>query len=102
MVIEIEQDTLEERVLRILLQSYPITVEDLKWELKISKDRLNRVLKKLTVRGIIELEKLPGTTYVRLLRTDLVFVGMKATQKKRFKRKGGKRREEDYEGIMFQ
>lgn len=102
MVIEIEADTLEGRVLRILLATYPITLEDLKWELKISNEMLDRVLKKLAVRGIIEMEKLPGTTYVRLLRTDLKFVGLKPSQKKRVKRKGGKKEAEDYEGIMFQ
>ncbi|MFQ5910536.1 MAG: helix-turn-helix domain-containing protein [Thermoplasmata archaeon] len=102
MVVEIEQDTLEERVLRVLLESYPVTLKDLRWELKISEGRLDRVLKKLISRGVIEVEELPGTTYVRLLRTDLVFVGMKPSQKKRFKRKGGKKEGEDYEGIMFQ
>lgn len=102
MVIEIEADTLEGRVLRILLATYPITLKDLKWELNISDDMLDRVLKKLAVRGIIEMEKLPGTTYVRLLRTDLKFVGLKPSQKKRVKRKGGKKEVEDYEGIMFQ
>jgi predicted transcriptional regulator len=102
LVIEIEADTLEERVLRILLATYPVTLKDLRWELKISDDRLDRVLKKLAVRGIVEMEKLPGTTYVRLLRSDFVFVGLKASQKKRVKRKGGKKKGDDYEGIMFQ
>ncbi|MFQ6107255.1 MAG: transcriptional regulator [Thermoplasmata archaeon] len=101
MTIEVEQGTLEERVLRILLESYPVTLDDLKWELKISEDRLDRVLKKLVVRRVVELEQLPGTTYVRLLRTDIAFVGLKASQKKRLKRKGGRKETEEYEGIMF-
>lgn len=102
MVIEIEQGTLEERVLRILLQAYPVTLKDLKWELKISDVKLDLVLKKFVMRGIIELEELPDTTFVRLLRSDFVFVGRKASQKKRFKRKGGRKKGEEYDGIMFQ
>ncbi|MEE9488917.1 MAG: transcriptional regulator [Thermoplasmata archaeon] len=102
MVIEIEQGTLEERVLRILLEAYPVTLKDLKWELKISEVKLDLVLKKFVMRGIIELEELPDTTFIRLLRSDFVFVGRKASQKKRFKRKGGRRKVEDYDGIMFQ
>lgn len=102
MVIEIEQGTLEERVLRILLEAYPVTLKGLKWELKISEVKLDLVMKKFVMRGIIELEELPDTTFVRLLRSDFVFVGRKASQKKRFKRKGGRKKAEDYDGIMFQ
>jgi len=101
-VIEVEQGTLEERVLRVLLEAYPVTLKDLKWELKISEVKLDLVLKKFVMRGIIELEELPDTTFIRLLRSDFVFVGRKASQKKRFKRKGGRKKGEDYEGIMFQ
>jgi hypothetical protein len=101
-VIEIEQGTLEERVLRVLLEAYPVTLKDLKWELKISEVKLDLVLKKFVMRGIIELEELPDTTFVRLLRSDFVFVGRKASQKKRFKHKGGRKKGEDYDGIMFQ
>jgi len=101
-VIEVEQGSLEERVLRVLMEAYPVTLKDLKWELKISKVKLDLVLKKFVMRGIIELEELPDTTFIRLLRSDFAFVGRKASQKKRFKRKGGRKKGEDYDGIMFQ
>jgi DNA-binding MarR family transcriptional regulator len=102
LVIEVEQGSLDERVLRYLMEAYPVTLDDLKWEMKISEVRLDRLLKKLIARGIVELEKLPDTTYVRLLRSDFAFVGRKASQKKRFKRKGGGKKGEDYDGMMFQ
>lgn len=101
-MIEIERGTLEERVIRVLLEAYPVTLKDLKWELKVSKERMDRVLKKLISWGAIELEELPDVTYVRLLRQDFSFVGLKPSQKKRFKRKGGGKKTEDYDGIMFQ
>ena len=101
MPIEIESDSLEARLLRILLKTYPITVSDLKWELKVSSGILERTLKGLQSRGIIELEVLPDKTFVRLLRSDFAFVGRKATQRKRFKHKGKKSEKEEYDGMMF-
>ena len=88
-------------MIRILLESYPVTVSDLVWELKVSNSRVMRCLKALQSRGIVELEPLPGKTFVRLMRTDFHFVGRKPTQRKRVKKKGGKGGTGDYEGIMY-
>ncbi len=102
MPIEIESDSLEARILRILLETYPVTTSDLEWELKISSGILKRTLKALQSRGILEFEELPDKTFVRLLRSDFAFVGRKATQRKRYKQKGKKMPEkDDYEGMMF-
>ncbi|MFQ6061473.1 MAG: transcriptional regulator [Thermoplasmata archaeon] len=101
MPVEIESDSLEARLLQILLKAYPVTLSDLKWELKVSSRILMRTLRALQSRGILELEELPDKTFVRLLRTDISFLGKKATQRKRFKRKGRKPKKEEYEGIMF-
>lgn len=102
MPVEIESDSLEARILRVLLESYPVTVSDLEWELKISPGILMRTLKALQSRGILDFEELPDKTFIRLLRTDFAFVGRKATQRKRFKQKGKKKpKSEEYEGIMF-
>jgi len=101
MPIEIESDSLEARLLRILLRTYPVTVDDLKWELKVSSSILERTLGALQSRGILELEELPDKTFVRLLRTDIAFVGRKATQRKRFKQKGKKSEKKEYDGMMF-
>ncbi len=101
MPLVIEEDTLEARVLHILLEAYPVTLEDLEYELKIAPSRIQRVLKGLITRGIVELEKLPDRTYIRLLRTDLSFVGRKPSQRRRVRRHGKKEETEDYDGPMF-
>ncbi len=101
MPVEIESDSLEARILRVLLETYPISVKDLRWELRISKNILDRALKGLQSRRIIELEVLPDKTFIRLLRSDIAFVGRKATQRKRFKHKGKRPKQKDYDGIMF-
>lgn len=101
MPVEIESDSLEARILRILIKTYPITISDLRWELKISPDILDRTLKALQSRGIIELEEMPDKTFIRLVRRDISFIGRKATQRKRFKHKGKKSEKNEYDGMMF-
>ena len=94
--------SVEERVLRYLLDVYPVTVEDLERELKINRDRLDRVIKSFLQRGIVEIEPLPDKTYIRLLRSDFHFTGIKPSQRRRYKQSGGRKgATKDYEGPMF-
>jgi DNA-binding MarR family transcriptional regulator len=97
----IKEDTVEARILHILLEAYPVTVKDIEWELKVGPARVQRTLKALASRGIIELEKLPDKTYVRLLRSDISFIGRKPSQRRRVKHRGKKRKTDDYDGPMF-
>ena len=100
-MIEIKSGTLEERIIKLLLNTYPITVEDIKDELNLSKDIILRTLNKFQIKGIVKLEPLPGITYVRLLRKDFSFIGKKR-QRKFIKHKSGKKQEpEEYNGIMY-
>lgn len=100
-MIEIEKGTLEEKAIKILQNQYPITIEELKNKLKISKIRTERIIKSFQARGIIEVEKLKDKSFIRLLRQDFHFVGQKPTQKKSLKRKSKKGEEKEYEGIMY-
>jgi DNA-binding transcriptional ArsR family regulator len=101
MPVEIDSDSLEARILRILIKTYPVTTSDLRWELKISPNILERTLKALQSRGIVELEELPDKTFIRLIRRDISFVGRKATQRKRVKRKGKRPEKKEYDGMMY-
>jgi len=102
MPIEVLSGSVEERVLRYLLDVYPVTVEDLERELKINRDRLDRVIKSFLQRGIVEIEPLPDKTYIRLLRSDFHFTGIKPSQRRRYKQSGGRKgATKDYEGPMF-
>jgi len=98
---EITQGTMEEKIIKRLLEVYPITLKELRYDLKISEKVMMRAIKALVLRGIIELEELPGKTFVRLLRRDFMFIGRRATQRKRFKRSGKRGKTKDYEGMMF-
>jgi DNA-binding MarR family transcriptional regulator len=57
----------ETRIVQMLRQRYPITVEELREELSIRRDTLTLTLKSLASKGVIALEPLPDKTYVRLL-----------------------------------
>ena len=100
-MIEITRGTLDEQIIKILQKIYPITVKELKIKLHISKQQVLRVLNKLHVKGIIQLEPLPDKTYIRLIRHDFSFVGKKRQRKfiKHYKSKTNKSK--DYEGIMY-
>lgn len=64
---------LEARILGILKDWYPITVEELRDELGVSRASLERALKSLMVKGAILLEPLSDKTYVRLLVPEITF-----------------------------
>ncbi len=102
MAVEVLHGSLEERVLRYLLEVYPVTIEDLERELKVKRDRLDRLIKSFLQRGIVEIEELPDKTFIRLIRSDFHFTGIKASQRRRYKQTGGKKpSSKDYEGPMF-
>lgn len=101
-MIEITSGTLGERIIKLLQKTYPITVNDIKRELNISRDVVLRILKKFQMKRIVGLEPLPDKTYVRLLRHDFSFIGKKR-QRKFIKHHTGKKKQntEEYNGIMY-
>lgn len=102
MTVELVDGTIEARIVRLLLEMYPATLEDVRRELKARADLVDRTVKGLVRRGLVELEVLPDRTYVRLLRTDFAFLGRKESQRKRVRHRGrGPAKPKDYEGPMF-
>ena len=101
-MIEITSGTLDERIIKLLKKTYPITVKDIRKELNISKDIILRALKKFEMKGIVKLEPLPDKTFVTLLRHDFSFIGKKR-QRKFIKRHTGVKKQEskEYDGIMY-
>ena len=101
-MIEINKGTLEERIIKILQKTYPITVKELKYELHLSIPVIERTLKKLQIQGIVQLDILPDKTYMRLIRNDFSFI-LKKQQKKFIKhQKVSKKQEiEEYNGYMY-
>jgi Mn-dependent DtxR family transcriptional regulator len=80
-MIEIDNASIDARIIKILQNKYPVTVADIEKELNLSHDRILRVLNQLHIKGIVLLEPLPDKIYVRLLRRDFRFVGKKRQRK---------------------
>ncbi len=100
---DIEIGTMEERIIRILQESYPITVAELSKKLNVSEEKILFELNKLQSRGIVVLEPLPDKIFIRLVRFDIKFVGRrrqyKVIKKKKIKFKGEK--EDSKDDIMY-
>lgn len=92
MTLQFDADSDEGRVLSVLLKKYPITVGELKKTLRMPEGRLERVLKALSLKGVVALEPLPGKVYVRLKRLDIQLIGLKESQRRPIKRAKKERR----------
>ena len=101
-MIEVVTGSLEEQIIKLLQKRYPITMSDLEQELHLPRTVLLRVLKKLHARGIVRLEPLSDTIFVRLMRQDFSFVGIQR-QRKPVKRSRSRRPQapKEYDGIMY-
>ena len=89
-------------MIEILRETYPITVSDLVEEMHVSTNVAMRELKKLQIKGIVQLGPLPNKTFVRLLRNDFSFIGKKRQRKFIKHDKDMKtQKTEEYDGIMY-
>lgn len=92
-------DALQARIIGILKDWYPITVEELRDELSLPSGVLERSLKALMVKGVIELEPLSDKTFIRLLTQELVLEKEGKGHKKAVPKPGQKARPVD--DIMY-
>lgn len=84
------------RILKVLKDWYPITTEELRDELRMRRDVLERELKSMVLKGVIALEPLSDKTYVRLL-TPEVEVAPKGRRPKT-----GDEPDDVYDALMYQ
>lgn len=85
---KVQVDALQARIIAILKDWYPITFEELRDELSVSRSVLDRSLKGLMVKGIVALEPLSDKTFIRLLVPEIVLeTDPKSRTKRRSKRK---------------
>lgn len=96
---KVKVDALQARIIGILKDWYPITVEELRDELSLPSGVLERSLKALMVKGVIALEPLTDKTFIRLLATDLILDKDGKGHKKAIAKPGQKGRPVD--DIMY-
>ncbi|MEM1514136.1 MAG: Lrp/AsnC family transcriptional regulator [Candidatus Thermoplasmatota archaeon] len=100
---DIEIGSIEERIIRILQENYPITVAELSKKMNISEEKLIFELNKLQNRGIVILEPLPDKIFIRLIRFDIRFIGRRKQYKfiKKKKIKFKEEKEEKKDDVMY-
>ena len=101
-MIEITRGSLEEQIIKLLQKKYPITTFEIASKLRISQKKVEWILQKFQIKGIIRLESLPDKIYVRLLRNDFQFVGSK--QQRKIMKKSNKSKKDGYgdsDNIMY-
>lgn len=91
---------LEARIIDILKMWYPITVEELRDELSLRRDVLERTLKSLIAKGIIVLEPLSDKTYIRLVNSE-IDVSVKGRKKVGPKRHYEPEKQAEDDSIMY-
>ena len=57
----------ENRIVMLVNEMYPVTVDELRDAMSVREDTLVRALNSLVVKGVIALEPLPDKTYIRPL-----------------------------------
>ena len=62
----IKKDSIEDQILRILRERYPVTIEEIKHEIRVQPERIDRAMRALLDMGYVELDVLPDKTFVRL------------------------------------
>lgn len=72
-MIEVLEGSTEGRILRILLEAYPVTVRDLQLEMGGPPKVVELALRALERRGVVAIEGTGKERFITLLRTDLLF-----------------------------
>lgn len=102
-MIEIKVGTMEERIIKILQEKYPITIKEIAEEIGVAREKIKVEIIKLQKKGIVDIDILPDKTFVRLIRFDIRFIGRRNQYKfiKKKKRKIKESNKENNDDIMY-
>jgi DNA-binding MarR family transcriptional regulator len=91
-MVQVNARSVEAKILRVLLEKYPIDVDDIVKMTGLQKKEVIRSLKGMESRGWLVLERLPDKMFIRMRRFDFTFLGRNETQRKAVKHKGKDRK----------
>ncbi len=83
--------TKEAKVLKVLLERYPIDDIEISERTGMERREIRRTLIGMEGRGWVTLDRLPDRMFVKLIRADFLFLGKDETQRKAVKHKKGKK-----------
>ena len=64
--VQIKKDSAEHNIVKVLQSRYPVTLEEVRRELKMRDADFDAAIRSLLSMDVIELEPLPDKTFVRL------------------------------------
>jgi hypothetical protein len=91
-MVQVNARSNEAKLLKVLLEKYPVDDKELMEKTGLSKLEVERALKGMEARGWVKLDRLPDRTYVRMNRFDFTFLGRDETQRKAVKHKSKDRK----------
>jgi len=86
-MVQVNSKSPEAKILKVILDKYPISDADVSKETGLGLKEVKRILKSMEDRGWINLERLPDKTFIRMRRFDFTFLGRSETQRKAVKHK---------------
>lgn len=93
-MVQIDAGSKEAKIIRVLLERYPVDVSEVAKGTGIPEPEVRRLLIGMEGRGWLTLEVLPDRTFVRLSRMDFTFLGRVETQKRAIKHKHRRKEKE--------
>ena len=91
-MVQINARSMDAKILKVILERYPIDNTEVSERTGLSLREVNRVLIGMEARGWISLEKLPDKMFIRMRRFDFTFLGRDETQRKAVKHKSKDRK----------
>ena len=109
-MVQVKANSIDAKVLKVLLERYPIDIGEVAGELKLPLRSVQRAVKAMEQRGWVALETLSDRTFIRMRRFDFTFIGRDDTQRKavKHKKKSKKKRKakedllrDDHDDMMY-
>lgn len=100
-----DASSLEGKILLLVLEIYPLTLNDIRKYLNTPKQKAEKALQNLARKGLVGLESLPDNTFVTIISGNFRFKGKQTEQLKRVREKLKKRQEwhlpDDEDNVMY-
>ncbi len=109
-MVQVKANSIDAKVLRVLLERYPIDIGEVAAEVNLPIRSVERTIKAMEQRGWVQLEVLSDKTFIRMRRFDFTFIGRDDTQRKAVKHKKKSKKKskaketllrDDHDDIMY-
>ena len=109
-MVQVNTRSIEAKILKVLLERYPIDTDEVVKATGLGKKEVERALNGMEARGWLTLERLPDRSFIRMRRFDFTFLGRDETQRKAVKHKSKDKKkkikkeallQDDHDDMMY-